>query len=290
LTWDVITLLGYVIVVYRIVPRPATIALALASPFVPWNLIGGQNGLLMAALFGASLLFAERRPILSGMFIGCLTYKPQFAALPPVALVASNNWRAFFSAATVVALLTGASVLAFGIEPWEAFPRALVDQAGGILLNNSENLSSSYWAHLQTVYGVVRALRGGIALAWLAQGIAAVIAGAVIWLSWRSPMRYALKAALLPASALLATPYAHPHDLAIVAVSVAFLASDQIALGLLRGEQAGMLALFGASLVIVITFGTAPLGPTITIGLLAIICRRAFNQDASAASYTPVGP
>jgi hypothetical protein len=288
LTWDVITLVGYVIVVYKIVPRPPTIALALASPFVPWNLIGGQNGLLMASLFGASLLLLERPPLLAGVFIGCLTYKPQFGILLPVALVACNNWRAFASAAATAVLLIGVSAIVFGIDSWEAFPRALVDQAGGILLNNSENLPTSYWGHLQTVYGAVRALHGGAATAWLAQGTATAAAGIIVWLVWRSPVRYAVKAALLPPAALLATPYAHPHDMAIVAVSVAFLASDQVAFGLLRGEQATMLALFATSLIIIITFGTAPLGPVVAMALLGIICRRVLNQDPLPEAYLSV--
>ena len=41
----------------------------------------------------------ERRPVLAGLLIGCLTWKPQFGILLPVALAASNRWRAFASAA-----------------------------------------------------------------------------------------------------------------------------------------------------------------------------------------------
>jgi glycosyl transferase family 87 len=277
LTWNLLTLVGYVVAIYLVVRRSAAIPLALASPFVPWNLVGGQNGLLLAALFGMSLCLLERRPMLAGAMIGCLTYKPQFGILLPVALAASNNWRAFASAAVTAMLLAVASAAAFGPEVWEAFPRALVDQARGILLHNPENLPISYWGHLQTVYGVVRTLHGGAASAWLAQGIATVAAGAVLWVVWRSRVRYALKAALLPAAALLATPYAHPHDMAIVAVSLAFLAADQMAFGLLRGEQTAMLSLFAMSLAIIISFGGTPLGPLMTVILLGIILRRALS-------------
>jgi hypothetical protein len=287
LTWDVMTLAGYVVVAYLIARRPAAIALALAAPFVPWNLIGGQNSLLMASLFGASLLLLERHPIAAGVFIGCLTYKPQFGILLPMALAASNNWRAFATAAATAALLAGASAAAFGTYPWEAFPRAFLDHSGGILLHDPESVSPVYWGHLQTVYGVVRMLDGGAALAWLAQSIATLAGGAIVWLVWRSEGRYALKAAILPAAALLATPYAHTHDMAIIAVSVAFLAADQIEFGLHRGEQTGMLALFGASLVMVITFGGTPLGPVVTVTLLAIIFRRAFNQAPRSRAIVP---
>jgi hypothetical protein len=290
LTWDVITLAGYVAIVYLIVRRPAAIALALAAPFVPWNLIGGQNGLLMASLLGASLLLLERHPIAAGLFIGCLTYKPQFGILLPVVLAASKNWRAFASAAASAALLAGASAVTFGTDAWEAFPRALFEHSGGILLRDPGDVSTAYWGHLQTVYGVIRTLHRGAAIAWLAQSIAMVGGGVIAWSVWRAPVRYALKAAILPAAALLATPYAHTHDMAIIVIAVAFLAADQIKFGLLRGEQVALLTLFAASLVMVITFGGTPLGPVVTVTFLAIVFRRAFLPGSTIESRRTCGP
>src|SRR6516162_5778380 len=97
--WDVATLLGFIIVVYLIVPQRPAIALLLASPYTLWNFLAGQNGFLTASLIGASLLALERRPVLAGVLLGCLTYKPQFGILFPVALAAFNRWRSFASAA-----------------------------------------------------------------------------------------------------------------------------------------------------------------------------------------------
>ena len=61
ITWDVVTLLGCVAVVYLIVRRRAAIALTLAAPVSAWNFIAAQNGFLTASLLGASLLFLDRR-------------------------------------------------------------------------------------------------------------------------------------------------------------------------------------------------------------------------------------
>src|SRR5260370_42285773 len=116
LTWDLVTLVGYIAVVYLIVRRRAAVALALASPFAAWNRLDGQSGFLTASLLGASLLILERRPVLAGVFIGCLTYKPQFGILIPVALAASNQWRTFASAAATAALLAGGSAATFGTD------------------------------------------------------------------------------------------------------------------------------------------------------------------------------
>src|SRR5439155_5973105 len=109
LTYEFATLLGYIAVVYLIVRRQPAVALLLASPFTAWNFMVGQSGFLTASLVGASLLALERRPILAGVFIGCLTVKPQWGILFPVALAAAGQWRAFMRAALFAVVLHGIS-------------------------------------------------------------------------------------------------------------------------------------------------------------------------------------
>jgi arabinofuranan 3-O-arabinosyltransferase len=268
--WDILTLSSCVLVVYSIARQRAAIALVLASPFTVWNVLAGQNGFLTASLLGASLLFLERRPVLGGVFIGCLTCKPQFGVLFPVALLAAGQWRAMAIAVITAALLAGAAAAAFGTGAWAAFPRELVAQAGLNLLADAD----SNWGTLQTTYGLVRSLQGGAALAWLAQGAVTAGTAAIVWVVWRSPIRYPLKAATLSAGALIATPYAFAYDLAALAIPVAFLARDQVACGLLKGEQAITVALFGAALTVLIIFGDRPGGTTFgstSVGTLAVI-------------------
>ena len=287
LTWDVATLLGVVVVVYLIVRRPPAIALALASPFTAWNLLAGQNGLLTASLLGASLLFLEEMPVVGGVIIGCLTYKPQFGILFPVALVASRQWRAVAGAGVALALLAAASIAVFGADAWAAFPNGFVEQSK----LNLEAGPDSNWGYLQTVYGFIRNLNGSATVAWLGQSVTTVSAVLIVWLVWRSQIRYALKAATLSVAALIATPYAFAYDMAVLAIPVAFLVKDQIGFGMLRGEQTIMLVLFGGAvttLVILgdsadhITFGGVPLGPFLVITLLAAILRRARQPAAFA--------
>jgi hypothetical protein len=281
LTWDVATLLGVLAVVYLIVRRAPAVALVLASPFTAWNFLAGQNGFLTASLLGASLLFLEKRPVVAGVFMGFLTYKPQFGILLPIALVASRQWRAFSSAVFMAALLVCTTAVAFGVAVWEVFPRGLSTQMGEVLLAGGD---APNWGYLQTIYGLVRTLNGGAAAAWLSQGIMVSSLAVVVWFVWRSRARFALKAAMLSAGALVATPYAFAYDMAALAIPVAFLAKDQIECGLLKGEPITMIALFGgtlAALVVLgdaadhITFGSVPLGPFVVITLLAMILRRA---------------
>lgn len=297
LTWESVTLVSCIAVVYLIVRRQAAISLMLASPLAAWNFLIGQNGFLTASLIGASLLLLERWPVFAGVFIGCLTYKPQFGILFPVALLAAGQWRACFSAAATSILLAAASVAAFGVGGWTALPRAIFAEG------HETMLASPDWGFmLQTVYGLILVLHGGAALAWLGQGLATILATVTVWLVWRSTVRYSLKAATLSAAALIATPYAFAYDLAAIAVPVAFLATDQMRFGVLRGEQTTMIMLFFLSLAIIPTTGKAPVGALILIALFWLILRRVLQardnwlpQHECPASYPPdlshfVGP
>jgi len=287
LTWDVATLLGCLAVVYLIVGRSTAIALALASPFTAWNFLAGQNGFLTASLLGASLFLLEKRPIVAGVIIGCLTYKPQFGILLPIALVACRQWRAIASAGVAAALLAAVSIALFGSDAWAAFPNGFVEQSR---LNLGGGPDSN-WGYLQTVYGLIRSLHGSANTAWLVQGLTTLATAAIVWILWQSPVRYPLKAATLSAAALIATPYAFAYDMAAIVVPAAFLATDQLRRGLLWGDKAIWIMLFGAPLAVLVTlgddrgghtFGETPVSLLSVIVLFGVILRRV-RQPATFA-------
>jgi arabinofuranan 3-O-arabinosyltransferase len=284
LAWDLVTLFGCVAVVCLTVGRPQAIAFVLAWPFTLLNFSCGQTGFLTAALLGGSLLFLEHRPLMAGVFIGLLTYKPQFGMLIPVVLLAAGEWRAFASAVGVTILLAGISAAAFGIGAWAAFPREIASQAGVNLFADAD----SRWGLLQSFYGLIRAVHGGAVLAWVVQALTTLGVAIIVWLVWRSPMRFALKAATLSAAALLATPYALAPDMAAVVIPAAFLARDQIRDGWLRGEQAAMIMLFAASLFALITAGQATIGPPIVLALLCLILRRVIQSVSPKLRMTKI--
>jgi hypothetical protein len=105
-----------------------------------------------------------------------------------------------------------------------------------------------------------------------------------VWKIWRSTTRYALKAAILSAAALLASPYAFAYDFAAIAIPVAFLARDQMRYGLLRGEQTILLGLFCVTLALLVVFRDPPngipfgglpaIGPAVLGVLICLVFRR----------------
>src|SRR5205807_10569328 len=126
------------------------------TPFtVPANILDGHNGFLTAGLIGLSLVFLERRPRLSGLFLGLLTYKPHFGIIFPFALFASRNWRALGSA-TLISLILGITAeIVFGYEVWSSFIASLFDRNSGLIQNEVE-------LNLQSIYGVLYWARAGV--------------------------------------------------------------------------------------------------------------------------------
>jgi arabinofuranan 3-O-arabinosyltransferase len=288
-SWDVVTLLGSLVAVYAIVRRLAVIFVALASPFTAWNFLASQNGFLTASLIGGALALLARRPVLSGVLVGCLTYKPQFGVLFPVALVAAKQWRAIASATITAALLAGASLAAFGVDVWTAFPQQLLAQTRLNLLADAEG----NWGYLQSVYGLMRTLHSGASETGLAQALATVATAVMVWAVWRSRTRLALKAALLSAAALIASPYAFMYDMAGLMIPAAFLARDQIACGSRRGEWAIGIGLFAAALALLFifrdspggtTFGSTPVGILAALTLSGVILWRIARAEPPAIS------
>ncbi len=149
--------------------------LAAAFPGVLSNFIVGQNGFLTAALIGGALLFLVERPIVAGVLIGLLTYKPHLGLLLPVALAAGGHWRTFAVATVTAAAMALASWAAFGTVTWIAFFANIG--------HTSEAFLSDGWADfakLQTVFGLTRMLGGPEPLAWVLQGLVTLAAAAAV--------------------------------------------------------------------------------------------------------------
>ncbi len=278
ISFQILTLAACAAVVYLIVRRGAAIAMTLATPFCVMNVDQGQTAFLATALVGAALLALDRAPVLAGVFIGCLAYKPQLGVLVPVALIASRQWRALISASITVFALVSLSIAAFGFMPWLEFPRELLAQGRVILLG--ETPGGGDWGWTVTIYGAVRFFHGGTPAAWVAQCLATLSAMVVVWVVWRSTARYSLKAAVLSALIMLATPYGWPPDLTMIVIPFAFLAADQIHHGLLRGEQTIMVGLFGIACATLVALGGLA-GPIIMFTTTCIALRRVFCSRAA---------
>src|ERR1700738_1904931 len=99
--WAAISLVPYLAVMRAIVGRPFGLLLAAAFPVVLTNTLVGQNGFLTAALIGGALYLMPVRPILAGVWLGRLSYKPQYGLLFPLVPVAASQWTVLVTAGIV---------------------------------------------------------------------------------------------------------------------------------------------------------------------------------------------
>jgi hypothetical protein len=277
LVWLGVTFPVYLVAIRAIVGERSGYLLAAAFPAVLCNFVVGQNGFLTAALIGGALVMLVQRPILAGVLLGLLTYKPHLGLLFPVVLAASGHWRAFAAAGVVAVAMALASWGAFGTDTWLAFFANIG--------HTSQAFLSDGWADfgkLQTAFGLTRTLGGSEPLAWTLQGgVALASAAAITWL-WRSSACHEIKAAALGCGVMLATPYLYTYDLVVLAVPLAFLFRLGRAYGFMAYELAGIG--LACLLVLIFPFVTAPVGFAAVLVVAALTARRVFAQrDAHSA-------
>ena len=272
--WAAISFVPFAFAMRAVVGRPLGWLLAGACPVVLTNVLVGQNGFLTASLIGGFLILLPMRPILAGICLGLLSYKPQYGLLFPLVLIATAQWRAFVSAGITVAMLVAVSWLAFGTDSWQAFFHWMPMVSQAFLVEGR-----APWFKLQSLYAMVRFLGGGETLGWALQYalIAAVVVTMVVL--WRSRVRYALKAAGLACGTLLVTPYLFLYDVMVLAIAVGFLVRLGLAHGFLSNELAA-LGLIAALLLSYIVLGI-PTGLVATLIVSALIARRCMTPMKS---------
>ena len=266
--WMAVSILPYLAVMRAIVGRNFGFLLALALPVVFSNIFVGQNGFVTAALIGATLYLLPVRPILAGICLGLLSYKPQYGLLFPVVLIAAAQWRAFFAAGATAIALAFVSWLAFGTESWQAFFHWMPMFSQAFLTEGK-----APWWKLHSIFALVRYFGGTEQLAWGFQWVLTLSVAVVLALLWRSRVPYTLKAAALAVGTLLTTPYLFMYDVMVLAIPVAFL----VRIGLKRGFRPYELPALGCAALLIIGFilSGLPLGLGATMIVAALVLRRA---------------
>ncbi len=287
LVWTCGTFTGYAWVIRKMAPQPQTLLLLTAFPGTFMNFFHGQNGFVTAALFGGAMLVLDRRPIVAGILIGLLSYKPHFGLLLPLALLCGRYWTSFFWAAGTTVAFAALSVAAFGPEIWVAFwdnaPLARSVFEDGLVR----------WAKIPSTFAALRLAGADLIVAYAVQTVLAVCIAATVALVWWRRPPLPLRAATLVAGTLAATPYLFDYDFTLLAIPIALIAMD----GYLRGWMAGERPVLVAAWVMpLVSTGIAEsidvqVGPACVLALFFIAARRALATEGrhrSAPSRTRV--
>ena len=278
LAWQGSTLLLYLAAARASLPRQGIVVLAaLAFPAVAVNFGHGHNGFLTAGLMGGGLLLLDRRPLLAGLCLGLLAYKPQFGLVVPVALIAGGYWRGAAAAAATVVAMTLATWAAFGTQAWAAFFDSLRFTREVVIEQGSTG-----WHKLQSTFSAVRMLGGSIAEAYAAQAAMSLVCVAAIALLWRSRADRRLKSAAVMVAALLSTPYCIDYDMMLLGPALALTVSHGLERGFAPYEKSALAVVWMMPLLArnVALLTNVPLGVLTMAAFLALLIARALPDLA----------
>ena len=250
-----------------------------AFPAVLTNIGHGQNGFLSAALFGGGAMWLDRRPILAGLCLGALAYKPHLGIMIPIALAIAGRWKTFAAAAATVIALAAASYGIFGLATWHGF---LADSS---LARSTLEQGLVGDAKMQSAFAAVRLWGGGLGLAYGVQAaVILLVAGGLVWLRRRAPRGGGEGPAMITA-ALLASPFLLDYDLVILAAPLAWMLREGVRNGFRGWEKTVLVAAFVLPAVsrMLAADVKLPLAPFVMGALFVLILQR-------GATYSLVSP
>jgi Glycosyltransferase family 87 len=202
----------------KLTGREGVLLLSVATPALFVSAVGGQNGAMTAALLGGGLTLLDRRPVVAGVLLGLLAYKPHLGLMLPFAVIAGRRWLAMGAAAATVLLLVTASVVLFGADRWADFANTLTMMRTMILEDGT-----GIWHRMPSVFVFVRRLGAGPDLAYALQAAAALTAAFFVARSWFRDDPAYLRNAMVVVGTCLATPYLQDYDLVMGAFVVVWL-------------------------------------------------------------------
>ncbi|POR43062.1 hypothetical protein CRT23_09710 [Methylobacterium sp. V23] len=258
--------------------------IALAHPLVFCTLVYGQNGLFTAGFLTLGAAWVDRRPWLAGLCFGLLCYKPHFAVLAPLLLLATGRRACLGACLATMLALVAASLAAFGPAAWIGFLQTLGTTNQIILRDAGAGLDINVSA-----FGAVRLAGGAMAAAWAFQGLVALAALALALRSWRGQTPAPLRSAALLAAVPLLSPYVPVYDLAPLVPATLFLVlAAREAGGLGWPERALLCAtpLFALPRVVA-DLTSLPLGLGLALAVLACVALRVIRPDAAATRPGP---
>ena len=211
------------------------ILLILTAPAAIWVVIAGQNTFLSVGLLYGGLALLERRPLLAGLALGLLAYKPQVWVLVPLALLAARAWWALAAMIATVAAQSLVTLLLFGTACWLDFAAAALRAGSGAA---AAEMYDRVHTHMTTLLAAAKTLgwANGPAMGLQLAGSALAVA-AVTWAFARHPPSHARTAVLVTAT-FLVSPYTLNYDMLLLMPAAALLFLHPAPTGYLPGELA----------------------------------------------------
>ena len=239
--WLIATLILAVISARFLVHKQKSLALlTIGYPSVLFTARWGQNSFLSTSLMSLGIAFMESKPVLSGLFFGLLTYKPQLAVFPFLILLVTKKWKVFRWSVFFTLVTVLCSVILFGVDTWLAFFQYFFKQTPALL--------SSVWiktAAIQpTLYTALRLLGIKGALLDVFMGIVGIAATVLAMLVWKNTSRITLRGSAMVLGMFTFLPYFIQYDLMLLCIPLMLLVQDFIEYGCRTEEVILVIALW----------------------------------------------
>ncbi|HTZ69259.1 MAG TPA: glycosyltransferase family 87 protein [Acetobacteraceae bacterium] len=187
-------------------------------PATAFTLGAGQNSFFSAGLVVGGMWLLPRRPIMAGLLLGLLAFKPQLAILVPVALLSLRAWRVLAAAACTVVLLLLASLVVPGPGLWRGWLHLFLsgDPAFHTWVNEGRLHGQSVFAYLHFL---------GLPDGWanIGQVAAAAFAACCVWIAFRAPRPAAERLAVLLCAMVLAAAHLGDYDCILLGIGAMLL-------------------------------------------------------------------
>ncbi|WP_050424593.1 glycosyltransferase family 87 protein [Bradyrhizobium tropiciagri] len=211
------TLTLYLATLRRLAGDNFVLVLMIFFPTIGTTLACGQNGLLTAGLIGTVCLFFEKRPALAGAALGLMIIKPHLAVAFAVYAVLRRSWIVVMTAAAVVLISSAICTAVFGVDIWSAFLQSVRDSSAFLEHGN-------YPMHrMISIYAALRTAGLSASAAFVAQGVVAVLALAMVLIAAYRPMPARERLGLVAIVSVCISPYAYDYDFLIFSVGLALL-------------------------------------------------------------------
>lgn len=208
-TWTILGLGALGMAVYATGARGwATPAVSLLAVGV--NVAFGQNGMFTGAILGGGLALLDSRPGVAGALLGLLTYKPHFAPIIFILLLATRRWAALSGAVLSAVCLAGLSLAIFGLDTWHAYIDDL-RVAADVLYEPGA------WEKMPSLTATLMLLDVPRPATQVAQVIWSLVVVAVVAQVWRSETATPVRNAAALAGVFAASPYVFVYDLVALA-------------------------------------------------------------------------
>ena len=198
--------------------------LAVGSPAF-FNLVGhGQTtSVVVALLVGMFVALRTGRPVLAGMLLGLLAYKPQVGIAAGLTLLAAREWRIVIGAVVGVAASVAVGWLHYGTPTLLEYAGVLA-QPGQLTMIVEQKLHHSH--SLRTLWALL--------VPWRPAAMTLYVVTAA-WVlrhtlrAWQSQAPLERRFAVLLFATVLVSPHAFVYDLVILAPAMIILANWSLA-------------------------------------------------------------